>query len=76
MTHMHQVMCVRGCGIVSDDGGLCAKGVLHEWMGHSRHTAAPLTYCGRSLQYNSIGDDGARALGEALKTNTALTKLL
>ncbi len=28
-----------------------------------------------SLYNNNIGDDGARALGEALKTNTTLTYL-
>ena len=28
-----------------------------------------------SLQNNNIGDDGARAVGDALKTNTTLTEL-
>ena len=29
----------------------------------------------RSLQNNNIGADGARAVGDALKTNTTLTEL-
>ena len=28
-----------------------------------------------SLEKNNIGDDGARAVGDALKTNTTLTEL-
>ena len=31
--------------------------------------------CGRSLRNNKIGDQGAIAIGEALKVNGALTKL-
>ena len=37
--------------------------------------AAQLTQCGRSLHYNRIGDDGARALAEAIKINTTLVTL-
>ena len=34
-----------------------------------------LTQCGRSIGGNSIGDDGAGALGEVLKINTTLETL-
>ena len=51
-------------------GWLCVWGKCSQW-----HVAVALWTVYRSLADNEIGDEGAAALAEALKTNSTLTTL-